>query len=63
MSAAELSRRMDLTKATMSHHVRILRLAGLINEEWAAGSVTLSVRRETLETLSDRTIGQLFDVA
>jgi len=61
MSAAELSRRMDLTKATMSHHVRILRLAGLINEEWAAGSVTLSVRRETLETLSDRTVGQLFD--
>lgn len=60
-SSTELARRMGLTKGTVSHHVRILRVAGLIEEKWAGGSVTLSLNRATLEDLSAKTIEMLYD--
>jgi DNA-binding transcriptional ArsR family regulator len=61
MSSAELARRMGLTKGTVSHHVRMLRIAGLIEEEWTDGSVILSLNRSSLENLSLRTVSFLFD--
>lgn len=60
MNATELAKRMRLTKGTVSHHVRALRIAGLIAEEWVGGSVTLSLRRDAFESLSARTVDQLF---
>jgi len=62
-SSTELARHLGLTKGTVSHHVRILRIAGLIEEKWAGGSVTLSINRSTLAGLSDKTIEHLFSGA
>lgn len=59
-SSTELARQLGLTKGTVSHHVRILRIAGLIKEEWTGGSVTLSINRPTLANLSEKTIDLLF---
>lgn len=59
-SSTELARRLGLTKGTVSHHVRILRVAGLIEETWAGGSVTLSLNRATLQDLSAKTLELLF---
>jgi len=59
-SSTELARQLGLAKGTVSHHVRILRVAGLIKEEWTGGSVTLSINRPTLENLSDKTVELLF---
>jgi len=60
MTGTELARRMDLTKATVSHHVRLLRLAELLDEEREGSSATLSVRRQTIESLSTQTAAHLF---
>jgi len=59
-SSTDLARQLGLAKGTVSHHVRILRVAGLIKEEWTGGSVTLSINRPTLENLSDKTVELLF---
>jgi len=60
-TSVDLAKRLNVTKATVSHHVQKLRMAGLITEEWNNGSVTLTVRREVIEALSHRTIDLLFD--
>lgn len=52
-TAADLSRRLDLSRATISHHVQHLRAADLIEEVWAGGSVSLSLKKSTLAALSD----------
>jgi DNA-binding transcriptional ArsR family regulator len=51
LSSTQLSKRLALTKATVSHHVHILREAGLLDEEFRAGSVFLNVRREVILVL------------
>ena len=59
-SAVELARALSLSKPTISHHVHLLREAGLLNEQPAGGSIVLEVRQETLAGLSDLTLEALF---
>jgi len=62
VTAVELAKRLGLTKATVSHHVHKLRVAGLINEDWDAGSARLSLKRQVFERLSTRTIEDLYKI-
>ncbi|MFT5368307.1 MAG: ArsR family transcriptional regulator [Candidatus Latescibacterota bacterium] len=59
-TAAELSKILKVSKPTISHHVQLLREAGLLLEEPAARSIQLSLKREVIEHLSQATIGNLF---
>ena len=60
LSSTQLSERLALTKATVSHHVHILREAGLLDEEFRAGSVFLNVRREVIKNLSGLVLKRLY---
>lgn len=60
-TAAELSKILKVSKPTISHHVQLLREAGLLHEEPAARSIQLSVKREVIEHLSQATVGNLFN--
>ena len=51
-TASDLLAALDLSKATMSHHIYQLREAGLIDERRSGRSVTLSLRREAIEQLT-----------
>lgn len=59
-TAVDLAGRLSLSKPTVSHHVQKLRLAGLIDEEWNNGSVTLSLRRAVIEKLSSLALHALY---
>lgn len=59
-SSAELAKVLAVSKPTVSHHVAVLREAGLLIERAAHGSVALSLRRETLESLSELAIAKLY---
>jgi DNA-binding transcriptional ArsR family regulator len=61
VTAVELSRILSVSKPTISHHVQQLREAGLISEQFQAGSVLLSLKREALERLSELTVRKLFE--
>ncbi len=58
--AAELAKALSLSKATISHHVHLLREAGLLDDAPKSGSVELSLRPATLECLSTLTLEALF---
>jgi len=60
-TSVELARALGLSKPTVSHHVFLLREAGLLNEQIRGGATTLSVRRATLERLSAITLKRLFE--
>jgi DNA-binding transcriptional ArsR family regulator len=59
-SSAELSRSLQVSKPTITHHVQALRAAGLIREITEGGSLRLSLNRETLAGLSAAAIEDLF---
>ncbi len=59
-TSAELAKKLDVSKPTISHHVHQLREAGLINEHLSAGSRLLYLKRDVIEHLSDFMVGQLF---
>ncbi len=61
--AAELAEALSLSKPTISHHVHLLREAGLLDEIPRSGSVVLSLRVATLEQLSGLTLDSLFSGA
>lgn len=54
-TAAELSKILKVSKPTISHHVSLLRKAGLLSEKPEARSVQLSLKREIIESLSEAT--------
>lgn len=58
-TATALSRTLGVTKPTVSHHIHILREAGLIDEAHTGGSVNLSLRRHVIEQLSNVTLQRL----
>lgn len=60
-AAVELARRLSVSKPTISHHIHLLREAGLIEGRLQRGAVLLSVRRDVLERLSDLTVRRLYD--
>lgn len=59
-SSADLSRSLRVSKPTITHHVQLLREAGLIDEQSDGASSRLSLNRDTLAALSDAAVGQLF---
>ena len=59
-NSVELSKILSLSKATISHHMHILREAGLINESYENGSVKLNLKRNVIENLSNMTISKLY---
>ena len=52
-TATQLLEELGLSKATVSHHIFHLREAGLIDERRSGKSIVLSLRRATLDGLSD----------
>ena len=59
-SSAELSRSLNVSKPTITHHVHVLRSAGLITEEADGGSSRLSLNRDTVAALSAAAETDLF---
>jgi DNA-binding transcriptional ArsR family regulator len=60
VSSAELARRLNVSKPTITHHVQALRSAGLLSETFEGGSTRLSLRQDTLAALSQAAVQQLF---
>lgn len=61
--AAELAAALSLSKPTISHHVHLLREAGLLLETPSGGAVVLSLKMPTLQGLSELTLQALYDGA
>jgi DNA-binding transcriptional ArsR family regulator len=59
-TSAELARSLKVSKPTITHHVQALRAAGLIEEEPSGGSTRLSLNRDTVASLSNVAVHQLF---
>ncbi len=59
-SATELASLLEVSKPTISHHLEAMRSANLLREEPEAGSVKLTLVRETIEKVSGQAIGKLF---
>ncbi|WP_394849197.1 winged helix-turn-helix domain-containing protein [Pendulispora brunnea] len=59
-SSAELATLLKVSRPTISHHIVVLREAGLIDEEHKSGSILLSLRRKTIEGLSASTLARLY---
>lgn len=60
VSSADLARSLGLTPATVSHHIHVLREAGLLQEAREGATVCLSLNRAILEQLSQLVINKLF---
>lgn len=60
-TATELARTLAVSKPTISHHLGVLRDAGLLASELADGAVRLTLRREALEQLTGLAIGHFYD--
>lgn len=58
--AVTLAKLLSISKPTVSHHVHILREAGLLNENVSNGSVLLSLKQEVFEGLSRITLEKFF---
>ena len=59
-SSAELARKLDVSKPTITHHVQLLRAAGLITEISEGQTNRLTLDRDAIESLSDAAVDQLF---
>jgi len=62
-SSVELAKLLNVSKPTISHHIHLLREAGLIQEIPINGSIELQLKRGTIESLSEVTIEKLFDAS
>lgn len=60
LKSADLSRALSLSPPTVSHHIHVLREAGLLEEQSEGNSVRLSLKREVLEELSELAVRNLF---
>ncbi len=58
-TSADLARLLKVSKPTVSHHVQLLRGAGLIGEETGGTGVRLSLRKEIIAQLSDAALNDL----
>jgi DNA-binding transcriptional ArsR family regulator len=59
-SSVDLAKYLSISKPAVSHHVHLLRDAGLISETHVAGSIHLSTKRDVLESLSRLAIDRFF---
>ncbi|MCI0411389.1 metalloregulator ArsR/SmtB family transcription factor [bacterium] len=60
LTSADLAKAIALSRPTVSHHIQVLREAGLLEEKLQGNAVLLSLRREVFETLSDLVTQKLF---
>jgi DNA-binding transcriptional ArsR family regulator len=60
-TSVELARQFSVSKATISHHVQLLRSAGLIHETGTDRGVVLALNREVLEQLSRAAADEMFN--
>ena len=58
--ATELAKEFSVSKPTISHHLTLLREAGLVRETYVQGSIALSLRRNVIEQLSRVGLTHLF---
>ncbi len=61
MTGAELARRLGTATPTITHHLKLLRAAGLIAERRQGNAVLVSLDRGALERLSSAAVRTLFD--
>jgi DNA-binding transcriptional ArsR family regulator len=59
-TSAELAKEFNVSKATISHHVQLLRGAGLLSEEQTEKGTVLRLDREVLESLSGNAAHEMF---
>lgn len=59
-TAADLCKVLGVSRPTMSHHVQLLREAGLLGQVTTGTRVVLSLRRDVIERLSRATVDRLF---
>lgn len=59
-TSVELARAFKVSKPTISHHVQLLRSAGLIDEEPGENGVVLSLNRQVLESVSSAASDEMF---
>jgi DNA-binding transcriptional ArsR family regulator len=60
-SAAELATALSVSRPTISHHLHILRSAGVVHETDHSGSVLISLNQGVLQHLSDLAIRRFLD--
>lgn len=60
MTSVELARAFDVSKPTISHHVQLLRAAGLLEESQTEGGVVLALNRRVLEKASTSAAREMF---
>jgi ArsR family transcriptional regulator len=61
ITSTDLAKKLGVSRPTVSHHIHVLRDAGLLEEKIQGNAAVLSLRREILEQLSEITIRKLFD--
>ncbi len=61
ITSTDLAKKLGVSRPTVSHHIHVLRDAGLLEEKIQGNAAVLSLRREVLEQLSEITIRRLFD--
>jgi ArsR family transcriptional regulator, arsenate/arsenite/antimonite-responsive transcriptional repressor len=61
MSATEIADRLGLSKPTLSHHLKELRRANLIDASGDGRTRRLSLSRAAIETISDKAVRALFE--
>lgn len=59
-TSVELARALGVSKPTISHHVQLLRAAGLLNEKATEKGVELTLNREVLEGISIAAATEMF---
>jgi ArsR family transcriptional regulator len=62
-TSAELARALQLSRPTVSHHIHVLREAGLLEEKVHKNTIQLSIRRDLFENLSELVTNKLFHSA
>lgn len=60
MTSVELARLFGVSKPTISHHVQLMRAAGLLEERQTDIGVVLSLNRRAIERLSSTTTREMF---
>jgi DNA-binding transcriptional ArsR family regulator len=60
MTSVELARAFNVSKPTISHHVQLMRSAGLLRETPGEGGVVLSLNRGVLEQASSAAATEMF---
>jgi len=60
-TSIELARTLSVSKPTVSHHIHILRSAGLIHEMEHGGSVLLSLKKHRIAGLSELALARIFE--